>query len=110
VGDPLAVLRLALVRLLEAIGEARRDERDLHQQRVVRRAPPRIAADRERAERVAVIALAAGDEVPALRLADLQEVLPRQLERRLDRLRTTADEIDPLDARRRALDQGIGEP
>jgi len=46
-----------------------------HQQRQERLAAPRVAADRQRAQRVAVIALTPRDEVPALRLADFNEVL-----------------------------------
>src|SRR6185312_12608143 len=110
VRNALAVFRLAFARLLEAVGEARRDERDLHQQGIVWRTAPGVAADGERAQRVAMIALPAGDEAAALRLADLQEVLPRQLERGLDCLRAAADEIHSLDAVGRALDQRISEP
>ena len=45
----------------------------------------------------------------ALRLADLDEILPRHLERRLDRLRTAADEIDMAHPGRRVLDQPVGQ-
>ena len=48
----------------------------------------------EGAERIAVIALAPGDDMAALRLADLDKILARHLERRLDRLRTAAHQID----------------
>ena len=74
------------------------------------RAPPGVAAGSERAERVAVIALPPRDDVTALRLADLDEKLPRHLERGLDRLRAAADEIDVAQARRSVLDQPIREP
>ena len=57
-------------------------------------APPLVAADRQRAERIAVIALAAGDEMATLRLPDLDEILPRELERGLDRLRTARYQVD----------------
>ncbi len=56
--------------------------------------PPGVAADRKRAQRVAVIALAPRDDMAALRLTDLDKILARHLERRLDRLRTAADQID----------------
>jgi hypothetical protein len=69
-----------------------------------------VAAGRERAERIAVVALAPGDDVPAPRLAGLEKILPRHLERRLDRLRTAADEIGVGEARRRVLDEAVGEP
>src|ERR1700681_769498 len=68
-------------------------------------APPGVAADGKRAERVAVIALSAGNEMTALRLLALDEILPRHLERGLDRLRSTGDEIDLGHARRRVRDQ-----
>ena len=71
----------------------------LDQQRLELRAPPFVAAGRERAERIAVIALPARDDVPTARLAFLDEILPRQLQRRLDRLRAAADEIDMTKAR-----------
>ena len=48
--------------------------------------------DRKRAERIAVIALAPRDDMAALGLADLDEILARHLERRLDRLGAAADQ------------------
>src|ERR1700719_3269388 len=75
------------------------------QNRRERLAPPGIAADGERAQRVAVIALSAGNEMTALRLLALDEVLPCHLERRFDRLRSAGDEIDLGHARRRVRDQ-----
>ena len=53
----------------------------LDQQRCELLAAPFVAADGQGTQRVAVIALPARDEVPALRLALLHEVLPRHLER-----------------------------
>ena len=70
----------------------------LDQQRRECSALPFAAADRERAERDAVIALPARDEMSALRLAALDEILPRQLQRRLDRLRAAADKEDVAEA------------
>src|SRR5215475_6555658 len=64
------------------------------QQRRIGLPAPGIAAGGERAQRVAVIALATRDEVAALLFAALHEILPRQLDRGFDRLRTAADEID----------------
>jgi hypothetical protein len=60
-----------------------------------------MAADRERAERVAVIAHPPGDEMAALRLAALDEVLARELERDLHRFRAAADERDASGAEAR---------
>ncbi len=91
-----------------AILVARRDVFHVDQERRELSPPPLVPADRERAERIAVITLPPRDEVPPLRLADLDEVLPRELERRLDRLRAAGDEIDVRHARRRARDQLIG--
>ena len=65
----LAVVLVALARLLVAIGEAGGDVMRLDQQRRELARGAIVAAGRERAERVAVIALAARDDVAALRLA-----------------------------------------
>ena len=78
------------------------------QQRRELPALPLAAADRERAQRVAVIALTPRDQEAALRLAALDEILPRQLQRRLDRLRSAADEEDVAEAVRRVRDQVVG--
>ena len=45
----------------------------------------------------------------ALRLALLDEVLARELQRSFDRLRSAADQVDVRDARGRAADQRIGQ-
>ena len=108
-GEARAVGRLALARRAPAIGVARADVGDLGQQRLELAAPPGVAADRERAQRVAVIALPPRDEPAALGLADLDEVLARHLERRLDRLGAAGDEVDPVDAGGRARDQMVGQ-
>ena len=55
-----------------------------------------------------MIALAARNDVPPLRLALLDEILPRHFQRSLDRLRPAADEIDVVDAFGRGLDQAVG--
>ena len=81
----------------------------LRQDRLELRPPPGIAAGRQRAQRVAVVALPARDEMPALRLADLDEILPRHLHGRLDRLRAAGDEIDVIEPLRRQIDQPLGQ-
>ena len=48
---------------------------------------PLPASDRERTERDAVIALASRNDVSPLRLAAFDEILAREFERGLDRLR-----------------------
>jgi hypothetical protein len=70
---------------------------------------PFAAADGECAERHAVIALPPRDDVLALRLAALDEKLARQLQRRLDRLGTAADEQHVADAVRRVRDKLVGQ-
>ena len=88
-------IRLRLVVALLVIGEGRRDMAEGgRQQRRIGLAPPRVAARRQRAERIAVIALPPRDEAHALRLAGLDKILSSDLDRGLDRLRSTADEID----------------
>src|ERR1700678_3007194 len=81
----------------------------LDQKRLELRPAPVVAADGQGSERIAMIALPPGDDMTALRLADLDKILARHLERRLDRLRAAADEIDTAQARRSILDQPVGE-
>ena len=83
--------------------------RDVDQERPELPAPPLVAADGERAQRVAVIALPPRDERRALRLPDLDEILARHLERRLDRLGAAAHEVRVARAGRRRPDQPVGE-
>ena len=63
--EPGDVVRSALAGRLPAVGVARADMGDLGQQRLELLAAPGVAADRERPQRVAVIALAPGDEMAA---------------------------------------------
>src|SRR5580692_8628349 len=81
----------------------------LDQERLELRAAPFVAAGRKRPQCIAVIALAARDNVPPLWLALLDEILPRHFQRGLDRFRSAADEIDMVDPIRRGLDQPVGE-
>ena len=81
----------------------------LDQQRLEGRAPPGVAADRQRAKGIAVIALAPRDDMGPLGLADLDKILARHLERRLDRLGTAADQIDMAHSGRGVLDQPVGQ-
>src|SRR5205085_1797032 len=93
VGQPQAIVLFALLVPPVAIGIAGGDVVGFDEERREGGAAPRVAANCERRERVAVVALPAGDEMPALRLADLDEILARELERSLDRLRAAGDEI-----------------
>ena len=81
----------------------------LDQQRRELPALPFAAADRERPQRNAVIALAPGYEISPLRLAAFDKILPRQLERRLDRLGPAADEKRMAETCRRMRDEIVGE-
>ncbi|MDT4829698.1 hypothetical protein FQZ97_631250 [compost metagenome] len=56
-----------------------------------------------------MVALAAGDHMAALGLADFHEVLARQLQRRFHRLRTAGDEVHRLKAGGRPLDEEVGQ-
>ena len=67
--------------------------RHVDEQRRKLPSPPCVAADCERAERVPMIALTARDEMPSLRLPDLDKILACEFECRLDRFRTSGDEI-----------------
>ena len=68
---------------------------------------PLPTADRKRPERAAVIALPSRDEVSPLRLSAFDEILTRQFERSLDRLRAAAEEQYVADAVRRVRDKII---
>ncbi len=83
--QPFAVLLGGFAAVLVAIGIAGRHVFDLDEQRRKLRAPPGIAPDRQRAQRIAVIALPPRDDVAALRLADFDEILARHLQRRFHR-------------------------
>ena len=109
VGQALAIGLRRLVRAAVAILVDRRHVVRLDQQRRELLALPLAAADRERAERDAVVALAPGDDVAPLRLAALDEILARELERGLDRLRPAAHEKNVADAGRGMGDQIVGQ-
>ena len=108
-GGSGCVVRVALTLPLQPVGVAGVDVVSPDQKGLELRAPPGVAADSERAERIAVIALPSCDDVAALRLADLDEKLARHFERGLHRLRTAAHQIDVAQARRSVLDQAVGE-
>src|SRR5450759_489201 len=79
------------------------------QQRFKLLAPPQVAPGGERTEGIAVIALPARDDLAAPGLPDFDEILARELERRLHRLRATGAEIHPFYARGRIFDQLAGQ-
>lgn len=73
------------------------DARNVDQQRREGLAAPLVAADRQRAECVAVVALAARQEGGALRLAGFQPVLAGQFERGLHGFRAAGDQVDLIE-------------
>jgi len=81
----------------------------LDQQRRVFLAPPGIAPRRQGAQRVAVIALTPGDQAVPLGRPRLQMILPRQLDRGLDRFGPAGQQIDPVDPLGRLGNQQIGQ-
>ena len=92
-----------------AIFEARRNARDVDQQRRKFAAPPFVAADRERAQRVAVIALAACNEHAPIGLADFDEILARKLQRRFHRFRAARHQIHVIEPVWRIGGECVGE-
>jgi hypothetical protein len=81
----------------------------LDQQRRELLARCQAAANGERAERDAVIALAAGDEMTPLRLAAFDEILPRHFQRGFDRLGAAADEERVAHSLRRMRGEVVGQ-
>ena len=109
VRDPPAVVMGALVRGPFGILVARRNVTDLDQHRFELGATPLIAAGSQSAKRVAVIALAACDQMTTLRFAALEMVLSGQLESRFDGFGAAGDEIDPVEIFRRMSDQQVSQ-
>src|SRR5215831_5605773 len=107
--QPLAVTLRGLVRAALAIFVNRRYMVRFDQKRSELLALPLSAPDRERTERDAVIALASRDDVSPLRLAAFDEILAREFERGLDRLRAAADEKDVADALRGVSGEIVGQ-
>ena len=103
------VVGIALTGVLVAIGKARIDVMRLDQERAKLRPAIRVAAGREGSQGIAVIALTAGDDVAALGMSGLDEILPGHLERGLDGLRTARHEIDMGHALGRVRDETIRE-
>src|SRR5690606_36756052 len=109
-GGARRIVLLTFVFALEAIGKAGIDMVGFGEQRTKLLAPPLVAAGGQRAQRIAMIALAAADDVAVLRLVNLDEILARHLQRRLDRLRPARNQIDMLESLRRTLYQPFAEP
>ncbi len=109
VGKARDELGIALVVALFVIGKGRRHVGEGRRQQCgIGLAPPGVSAGRERAQGVAVVALPARDEVAALVLAALHEILPRQFDARLDRFRSATDEIGVSEPARLMADELLG--
>ena len=94
VGQMIDILLVGLIVAFETICETRRHQAERRRQdRLVQRAPHHVAARAERAKRVAMIALSARDEVGALGLTNLDEVLARKLQRSLGAFRAGGAEV-----------------
>ena len=83
--------------------------RDVDQQRLELLAAPGIAADRQGAEGIAVVAAAPGNDVLALQFTLLDVVLARKLQRRLHSLGAAGNEVHAVEFLRRAADQLVGQ-
>ncbi len=64
------------------------------EERRVELAPRHVPRGRERAQGAAVVRLPAGDDLRLPGMTGLDVILPRQLDRRLDRLAAAGDEVD----------------
>ena len=70
--------------------------------------PPFVTANRQRPERVTMVALTPSNDLVPVRLTDFQIVLARHFHRRLDGFRATGDEIDHVQISGRLLHEIIG--
>ena len=109
VGGTKAIFFFAFTVPAVTIGITRRDVAGLDQDRLERLTPERIAADGQRPQGIAVVALATGDKAGARRLSDFQKILARHFQRRLDSLGTAGHEIDPIDPVRRLADEMVSQ-
>src|SRR5213078_1885430 len=94
---------------LLAVWVARRYMRRADEERCELLTPSEVASNGKRAERVAVIRLPPADDVRALRLAFIDEILPRELQRGVHRFGSAGGEVDAVERLRRAGDQRIGQ-
>ncbi len=109
VKQPPGVAVLAFARSTIAVLVAGTDTPDVDEQRRELLAAPLVAAHGERSERVAVVALAPCDEQRPLGLADLDDMLARELQGGFDSLRSAGHEIGVGEACRSVLGQVVGE-
>src|SRR5438046_3283422 len=79
------------------------------QQQSIWFAQPGVSTCSQRANRIAVVALAARDEALALRLTAFDKILPRQLDAGFDCFRPAADEVGIGEAARFIAYQAVGQ-
>lgn len=82
-----------------AVAKTRRDVAPLGEKRQIGFAASDVAADGHRAQRAAVIALAAGNDPVASGLADFEKILARELDSSVARFGTTGREVDAASAK-----------
>ena len=99
--QPLRVRFGCFLRRAVAVFVTGRDVRGFDEQRRELRSAQRVAAHRQRPQRVAVITLPPGNEMAPLRLPDFDEILARELEGGLHRFGATRNEIHMRGTRRR---------
>jgi len=92
-----------------AVAVAGRDMGRVQHQRLVVAPPSRVAAQRERAEGIAVVARPPGDDLELQGKAPVHLVLPGHLHGRLHGLRSARQEVDPGKPRGRHLDDPAGQ-
>jgi len=103
------VLVDGLVRGAAAVFIAGRHPLDVDQQRGERLAAPFVAPHGQRPKGIPVVALAPRDEQLAFGLPAFDDVLARQFQRRLHRLRSARHEVHALDAGRRVRHETVGQ-
>ncbi len=103
--DDTIELRQRFLAGLVETPRARRDVKGLCEVRLVGTLEPGPARERERAQGRAVVRLRGRDDTPALRVAPLDVVAPRQPKRCLVRLGAARDEANPRHPRRGYLEQ-----
>jgi hypothetical protein len=115
VREALAVGGRRFTRMGITVGIGRGDVVGLEQHRRELSTAHGIAADRQHAKRIAMVALAAADEFSPLRLAGFDEILPRHFQAGLHRLRPARNKIDMIELSprvgfRRVCNEVVGQP
>src|SRR5690606_6397961 len=90
---------------LLAIGIAWCDMAHIDQQRLIDFSTPEVSTGSQRAQRVAVVALASSDNPATLRHATFNKILARQFERGLYCLRAAREKINVIEVTRGCIDE-----